>query len=188
MKSRDEILSLLRRYKPTAQEKYGISKLGIFGSVARGEQTPDSDIDVCYEGLAPSFLTLDMIQSELEQLLGSKVDLVRVRDNMNSMLRLDAICMNLIALGEAVKGLDKVTGGQLLKNYPEVYWKGVMGMRDKISHHYFEIDTDVVFRTLEEDIPAMIPVVKKIISDLGHRSASYLCTMTHLLWQNNEHR
>ena len=76
-----------------------------------------------------------------------------------------------IALGETVKGLDKVTGGQLLKNYPEVYWKGVMGMRDKISHHYFEVDTDVVFRTLEEDIPAMIPVVKKIISDLGHRSA-----------------
>lgn len=87
MKSRDEIISLLRRYKPTAQEKYGISKLGIFGSVARGEQTPDSDIDVCYEGQAPSFLTLDMIQSELELLLDSKVDLVRVRDNMNSLLR-----------------------------------------------------------------------------------------------------
>ena len=82
------------------------------------------------------------------------------------LLRLDAICMNLIALGETVKGLDKLTDGQLLKNYPDVYWKGVMGMRDKISHHYFEIDTDVVFRTLEEDIPAMIPVVEKIISDL----------------------
>ena len=97
MKSRDEIISLLRRYKPTAQEKYGISKLGIFGSVARGEQTPDSDIDVCYEGLAPSFLTLDMIQSELEQLLDSKVDLVRVRDNMNTLLRQkilrDGICV-----------------------------------------------------------------------------------------------
>ena len=87
MKSRAEIISLLRRYKPTAQKKYGITKLGIFGSVARGEQTPDSDIDVYYEGLAPSFLTLDMIQSELEQLLDSKVDLVRVRDNMNSLLR-----------------------------------------------------------------------------------------------------
>ena len=87
MKSRAEIISLLSRYKPTAQKKYGITKLGIFGSVARGEQTPDSDVDVCYEGLAPSFLTLDKIQSELEQLLDSKVDLVRVRDNMNSLLR-----------------------------------------------------------------------------------------------------
>ena len=82
------------------------------------------------------------------------------------MLRLDAICMNLIALGETVKGLDKQTGGEFLKNYPEVYWKGVMGMRDKISHHYFEIDTDVVFRTIGEDIPQMVPVVEKMISDL----------------------
>ena len=82
------------------------------------------------------------------------------------MLRLDAICMNLIALGETVKGLDKQTNGQLLTNYPEVYWKGVMAMRDKISHHYFEIDTDVVFRTIEEDIPQMLPVVIKMLNDL----------------------
>lgn len=87
MKSKSEILNLLGRYKPTAQKKYGITKLGIFGSVARGEQTPDSDVDVCYEGKAPTFLTLDMIQTELEQLFDCKVDLVRVRDNMNSLLR-----------------------------------------------------------------------------------------------------
>lgn len=87
MKSKSEILSLMRRYKPTAQKKYGITKLGIFGSVARGEQTADSDVDVCYEGTAPSFLTLDMIQTELEELFDCKVDLVRVRDNMNSLLR-----------------------------------------------------------------------------------------------------
>ena len=87
MKERAEILQLLKRYKATAQKKYGMTKIGIFGSVARGEQREDSDVDVCYEGEAPSFLTLDMIQSELEELLGSKVDIVRVRDNMNSLLR-----------------------------------------------------------------------------------------------------
>ena len=41
-----------------------------------------------------------------------------------------------------------------------------MRMRDKISHHYFEIDTDVVFRTIEEDIPKMIPVVNRMIEDI----------------------
>jgi predicted nucleotidyltransferase len=87
MKSKTEVLDLLRHYKPTAQQKYGMTKIGIFGSVARGEQTEDSDIDVCYEGKAPSFLTLDIIQTELEQLFGAKVDLVRVRENMNSLLR-----------------------------------------------------------------------------------------------------
>ena len=55
--------------------------------MARGEQTKDSDVDVCYEGQAPSFLTLDMIQTELEQLFNCKVDLVRIRENMNSLLR-----------------------------------------------------------------------------------------------------
>lgn len=87
MKSRAEILSLMSRFKPTAQKKYGMTKLGIFGSVARGEQTDNSDVDICYEGQAPSLLTLDKIQTELEQLLECKVDLVRVRENMSSLLR-----------------------------------------------------------------------------------------------------
>ena len=84
----------------------------------------------------------------------------------SGMLRLDAICMNLIALGEAVKGLDKQTAGELLVRYPEIHWSGVMRMRDKIAHHYFDIDTDVVFHTIEKDIPQMKEVVDKIIADL----------------------
>lgn len=82
------------------------------------------------------------------------------------MLRLDAICMNLIALGESVKGLDKMTNGECLPLYPDIYWIGVMRMRDKIAHHYFEIDADVVFKTLEEDIPTMLPVIERMIADL----------------------
>lgn len=84
----------------------------------------------------------------------------------DGMLRLDAICMNLIALGEAVKGLDKQTHGELLPHYPEIYWSGVMRMRDKIAHHYFEIDTEVVFRTIEEDIPQMTKVIDRMIAEL----------------------
>ena len=84
----------------------------------------------------------------------------------SGMLRLDAICMNLIALGEAVKGLDKLTKGELLPRYPDIYWSGVMRMRDKIAHHYFEIDTDVVFRTIQEDIPQMKETVNKMIADM----------------------
>ena len=80
---------------------------------------------------------------------------------------MDAICMNLIAMGEAVKGLDKLTRGELLPKYPEVYWSGVMRMRDKIAHHYFEIDTDVVFRTIQEDIPQMVDTIDRMIADLG---------------------
>ena len=117
-------------------------------------------------------LALDSVQ-KIKAMLGLIVERTSVVETPNDflcspegMLRLDAICMNLIALGETVKGLDKLTEGKLLNNYPDVYWKGVMGMRDKITHHYFEIDTDVVFRTIEEDIPEMLPIVERMISDL----------------------
>lgn len=87
MKTRNEILHLLSIYKPTAESKYGLTRIGIFGSVARNEQTESSDVDICYEGRVPSLLTLDLIQTDLEKILGSPVDLVRVRDGMNSLLR-----------------------------------------------------------------------------------------------------
>lgn len=87
MKSTPEILEILRLYKQVNARKYGFNRLGIFGSVARGEQTEHSDVDICYEGNAPSLLTLDRIQSELEELLGCPVDLVRIREQMNTHLK-----------------------------------------------------------------------------------------------------
>ena len=81
-------------------------------------------------------------------------------------LCLDAVCMNLIALGEAVKGLDKITQGELLPKYPQIYWSGVMRMRDKIAHHYFEVDPEVVFVTIKENIPPMIPVIEQMTKDI----------------------
>ena len=82
------------------------------------------------------------------------------------MVKLDAVCMNLIAIGEAVIGLDKITDGQLLCNYPQVYWKGVMRMRDKIAHHYFEVDADIVYNTISEDIKPLAETIRQIIKDL----------------------
>ena len=84
----------------------------------------------------------------------------------DGMMRLDAICMNLIAIGEVAKNLDKITKSELFPLYPDIYWSGVMRMRDKIAHHYFEIDTDVVFQTIEEDIPQMLPVIDRMLNDL----------------------
>jgi uncharacterized protein with HEPN domain len=54
----------------------------------------------------------------------------------------------------------------VLPRYPEIYWSGVMRMRDKIAHHYFEVDTDVVFRTVQEDVPKMKSVIDRMIADV----------------------
>ena len=82
------------------------------------------------------------------------------------MLRLDALCMNLIALGESVKNLDKITNGELLTLYPETYWKGIMRIRDKIAHHYFDIDAEIVLATLKKDISPLSRTIDRIIKDL----------------------
>lgn len=87
MKSTAEILKILRAYKAQHADKYGLKRIGIFGSSARGEQTDESDVDICYEGEAPSLLTLDYMQSELEKLLGCPVDLIRIRERMNERLK-----------------------------------------------------------------------------------------------------
>lgn len=87
MKTTSEYLSILKSYKDSQAGKYGITRMGIFGSVARGEQKEESDIDICYEGKAPSLLTLDKIQTELTLLFGCPVDLVRMRVSMNDYLK-----------------------------------------------------------------------------------------------------
>ena len=68
------------------------------------------------------------------------------------MEKLDAACMVLIAIGESVKTLDKLTEKKLLPTYPSIEWKGVMGVRDVIAHHYFEVDPDAVFDIISNDI------------------------------------
>lgn len=89
MKSTAEYLQLLRQYMNTHAGQYGITRMGIFGSVARGEQTENSDVDICFEAPAPNLFTFARIKYELETLLGSPVDLVRLRDRMDEYLRHD---------------------------------------------------------------------------------------------------
>lgn len=80
--------------------------------------------------------------------------------------RLDAICMILIAVGEAFKQIDRKTEGKLLARYPEVEWSGVKGVRDVIAHGYFDIDAEQVFGICQTDIPALIATVRKMIEGL----------------------
>ena len=81
------------------------------------------------------------------------------------MEKLDAICMQLIAIGESLKNLDKVTGGNLLGLYPQVDWKKAMGLRDIITHHYFDINAEAIFNVCQTKIPLLKRVILQIITD-----------------------
>jgi len=73
----------------------------------------------------------------------------------SGMERLESTCMLLIAIGEGVKGVDKLTDKKLLSFYPEMDWKGVMGMRDIIAHHYFDLDAEIVYDVIKHDLPKL---------------------------------
>ena len=81
------------------------------------------------------------------------------------MERLESTCMLLLAIGESIKGIDKMTRKQLLPNYPEVDWKGAMGIRDIIAHHYFDIDESIVFDVVKNKLPGMLETINKMIEE-----------------------
>ena len=78
----------------------------------------------------------------------------------------DAICMQLIAIGESVQNLDRVTDGTLLSRYPRIEWKRIMGMRDILSHHYFDIDAEVVYSVCANHIPVLMRTLLDILNEL----------------------
>ncbi len=81
------------------------------------------------------------------------------------MEKLDSICMQLIAIGESLKNLDKITSKKVLSNYPEIDWQKVMGMRDIISHHYFDVDAEAIFDVCENHIDKLGNTIKQILNE-----------------------
>ena len=107
------------------------------------------------DNIAIVYETLKNIDTAITRLQERSLEIHSVNDYLTSpsgMEKLDAACMVLIALGESVKTLDKLTNKELLKTYPSIDWKGVMGVRDVIAHHYFEVDPDAVFDIIKNDL------------------------------------
>jgi uncharacterized protein with HEPN domain len=87
-------------------------------------------------------------------------------DSPEGLEKLDSICMLLIAIGESLKNIDKITKNTLLNQYPEVDWKGAKGLRDIITHHYFDIDAEEIFLVCEKNMPVFSETIEKMIIDL----------------------
>jgi len=86
--------------------------------------------------------------------------------NDEGLEKLDSICMQLINIGEALKQIDKLTDSNFLCNYEGVDWKRAKGMRDIITHHYFDIDAEIVYSVCAERLPQMKKVVGRMLDDL----------------------
>ena len=118
-------------------------------------------------------LALDIlydIQSAIERLQERTKKIHYVDDFLGSsdgMVLLDATCMLLIAIGESLKNLDKVTNGELLPTYPSIPWKQVKGLRDIISHHYFDVDADQIMWIVSNEIHPLEVAINYFIDKLN---------------------
>ncbi len=110
------------------------------------------------------------IQSAIEKLQERTKSIHTVDDFLGSsegLILLDATCMLLIAIGESLKNLDKVTDGQLLPTYPSIPWKQVKGLRDIISHHYFDVDADQIMWIVSNEVPPLKRAIDFFVEELN---------------------
>ena len=89
---KDAVISMLKSAKPKFEKDYGLRRLGLFGSMARGEKEASRDVDVVVDLDRQDLFFLIGIKQELEESLHTSVDAVSYRKNMNPFLkrRIDA--------------------------------------------------------------------------------------------------
>ena len=119
--------------------------------------------------IAMVYETLKNIEIAINRLEERNVQVHSVNDYLLSpwgMEKLDAACMVIIAIGESVKTLDKLTDKELLPTYPSIDWKKIMGARDIIAHHYFEVDADEVFSIIKNDLSPLKEAIQYFKDEL----------------------
>lgn len=87
MLERHECIEKLSAFRDAFGRQFGITRLGLFGSVAREEQTEDSDVDVVVEVEHPSLSLMYELRKSLNAFLGVEVDLVRSRDSLRPLFK-----------------------------------------------------------------------------------------------------
>ena len=83
------------------------------------------------------------------------------------MKNLATSCMLVEAIGEAYKKIDVMTDGALLPLFPSVPWKAVKGIRDHIAHGYFEIDADVIYETVKNDLGPLLDATRFLLEEVA---------------------
>ncbi len=132
----------------------GIRRLAMFGSVLKGTARPGSDIDLLVEfesGRTPGLLGLADMNT-------------RGRGDLDSdRMLLLAVIRALEVVGDAAARVSPEPRASL----PGVPWQAIVGMRNRLIHGYFDVDTEVVWTATQVELPALI---EELCSALGRAS------------------
>jgi uncharacterized protein with HEPN domain len=83
------------------------------------------------------------------------------------MQTLAASCMLIEAIGEGVNKIHRITEKQLLSKRDDIPWDDIIGLRNHIAHGYFDIDGDIVFSVVKEDLLSLLEAVRFFINELA---------------------
>ncbi len=74
---------------------------------------------------------------------------------------INAVVRSLEVIGEAAKKMPD----SMKKKYPEIPWKRMTGMRDKLIHEYFGIDLEIVWEVVNTELPPIKPLIQKVLEE-----------------------
>jgi len=108
--------------------------------------------------LTPLREALERVARKPEPLLADR----SLLDQEEGQDRLDVICMQFLAAGEALKRLEKLEPGLMVSRFPDIDWKGAMGFRDVIAHQYFDLDAEQVLLICQEALPGLVSAIRSL--------------------------
>jgi len=85
--TKNSVIQILKKFKEENQVKYKLLRIGLFGSYAKNKAAEDSDIDIVVELLYPDMYIMGNIKYDLEKIYNRDIDLIRLREKMNSVLK-----------------------------------------------------------------------------------------------------